>query len=230
MGGKLVWDYASDNYVQRLIQDIVDGKMVEHQGEQREKDNEKLDAIQMEFSCLFVNQLENQRLYFEGEMRKNEERHIQVEKSSRNKLLALEVELEKKDSQLNKLKEELQQANTSKHSLEKKLHQVQARSTKLQNELDEERQVSKMALTDKNTLINQRDALEKLRLKEISALEEQVHDLMMHFDAQCKLQDVVRKTENLSQKELEDGQLGLGETSTPTTGNSKKSGRRGAKK
>lgn len=33
MGGKLVWDYASDNYVQRLIQNIVDGKMVEHQSE-----------------------------------------------------------------------------------------------------------------------------------------------------------------------------------------------------
>lgn len=73
--------------------------------------------------------------------------------------------MEIKYSEVNKLKDELQQANTSKHNLEKKLHQVQARLTKLQNELDEEKQVSKMALIDKNTLINQRDALEKLRLK-----------------------------------------------------------------
>lgn len=77
----------------------------------------------------------------------------------------MEKELEKKDMELNKVKEDLNQANTSKHNLEKKVNQLQTRSSKLQNELDEEKQVSKMALTDKNVLINQRDALEKLRLK-----------------------------------------------------------------
>lgn len=73
--------------------------------------------------------------------------------------------MEKKNIELNKLKEELTQVNSLKHNFEKKVYQLQTRSTKLQNELDEERQVSKMALTDKNLLINQRDALEKLRLK-----------------------------------------------------------------
>lgn len=32
LGGNLVWDYAGDNYVHRLIQSSTDGKMVEYQG------------------------------------------------------------------------------------------------------------------------------------------------------------------------------------------------------
>ena len=68
-----VWDYTGDGYVHRLIQNNVDGKMVEIPDPNsssmtrmgKEKDYSKLDAIVVEYNYLLTTQLESQRLYFE---------------------------------------------------------------------------------------------------------------------------------------------------------------------
>ena len=54
LGYSRVWDYAGDNYVHRLVQNKSDGKMVavSNQGEGFVQDEEKLDSITLEVSCV----------------------------------------------------------------------------------------------------------------------------------------------------------------------------------
>ncbi|KAL8965626.1 MAG: hypothetical protein Q9183_003756 [Haloplaca sp. 2 TL-2023] len=75
-----VWDYASDAYVHRLMQDKADGKLMElpastvdahetrYHGNAWDTEDyvprEKLDNIGMEYTHLLTSQLESQRLYF----------------------------------------------------------------------------------------------------------------------------------------------------------------------
>ncbi|KAI1718495.1 zn-finger in ubiquitin-hydrolases [Ditylenchus destructor] len=217
VGGKLVWDYASDNFVHRLIQDTTEGKMVEHQGNSFDdrKENETLDAIQLEYTCLLTSQLENQRTYYEEKMRTQAETYAETEKIARTKIAAMEVELRKKNAECAALKQELEQTNLAKLQAEKKQQQTQKKFLESSKNLEQEKQMTNMILKDKDLLSRQRDELEKLRMKEIAALEDQLQDLMRHFDAQSKFQDEV-KTANVSQQELEEGHLGvkLGESSS----------------
>ncbi|KAI8086223.1 uncharacterized protein BX664DRAFT_153141 [Halteromyces radiatus] len=80
-----VWDYAGNGYVHRLIQNVVDGKLVElppnYPGRYEEDDdfnNEevselvqgKLNAMSLEYSYLLTSQLDSQRMYYEDRIDK----------------------------------------------------------------------------------------------------------------------------------------------------------------
>lgn len=71
-----VWDYASDGYVHRIVQNKTDGKLVELPSanytalplDDITEDylpREKLDSIGLEYTHLLTSQLDSQRLYFE---------------------------------------------------------------------------------------------------------------------------------------------------------------------
>ncbi|MCJ1399216.1 hypothetical protein MMC11_002418 [Xylographa trunciseda] len=71
-----VWDYASDGYVHRIVQNKTDGKLVELPSTNDTSlpldditddylPREKLDSIGLEYTHLLTSQLESQRLYFE---------------------------------------------------------------------------------------------------------------------------------------------------------------------
>ncbi|MCJ1419993.1 hypothetical protein MMC32_006349 [Xylographa parallela] len=71
-----VWDYASDGYVHRIVQNKTDGKLVELPSTNNTSlpldditddylPREKLDSIGLEYTHLLTSQLESQRLYFE---------------------------------------------------------------------------------------------------------------------------------------------------------------------
>jgi len=72
-----VWDYASDTYVHRLIQNKSDGKLVELPSnssiglEHDDSDyvpRQKLEKIGMEYTYLLTSQLDSQRMYFEEQV------------------------------------------------------------------------------------------------------------------------------------------------------------------
>lgn len=88
LGGNLVWDYAGDNYVHRLIQSSTDGKMVEFQGAEEQKGTEKMNAIQFEYSCLLSSQLEDQRLYFEDKLSELDAKFTSFKLASEEKVRA----------------------------------------------------------------------------------------------------------------------------------------------
>uniref|UniRef100_A0A915EHN2 BRCA1-associated protein n=1 Tax=Ditylenchus dipsaci TaxID=166011 RepID=A0A915EHN2_9BILA len=193
VGGKQVWDYASDNFVHRLIQDSTDGKMVEHQGNSLDdrKDNEKIDAIQ--------------------KMREVAERTAESDKLARLKISHLETDLQATTSENAELKEELSKL-------------TQKKLAKTQSDLEEEKQMAELVRKHKELLLCQKEELESLSKKKISGLEEQISDLMVHFEFQEKL-----KQEKVTQEELDESQveLKMAESSSSTH---KKSHKRGNKK
>ena len=68
LGSDRVWDYKGDNFVHRLIQNKSDGKLVPStapRGDDEQVDEEKMFAVQLEFSHLMTTQLEAQRKYFQ---------------------------------------------------------------------------------------------------------------------------------------------------------------------
>ena len=74
-----VWDYAIDGYVHRIMQDKIDGKLVELPSATGDYDNninnddfvprEKLDSIAQEYTHLLTSQLDSQRRYFEEKLK-----------------------------------------------------------------------------------------------------------------------------------------------------------------
>lgn len=63
-----VWDYAGDNYVHRLVASKTDGKIVQYECEGDTCQEEKIDALQLEYSYLLTSQLESQRIYWENKI------------------------------------------------------------------------------------------------------------------------------------------------------------------
>lgn len=63
----------------------------------------------------------------------------------------------------------------------------------MQSELETERQMSQLIIKDKEELLQQKTQLEARRAKEIEELQEQLRDLMLHFDAQQKVQEEMNK-------------------------------------
>ena len=89
------------------------------------------------------------------------------------------------------MKEELSNVTATKKQLDKKYQLTQTKCQNLQKEFDEEKQLCTLLRKDKDTLKQQKEELENLRKKEITSLEEQLHDLMMHFETQGKIQQQV---------------------------------------
>ena len=89
-----VWDYGSDGYVHRIMQDKSDGKLMELPSAREDYDHsyntgngggdedlvprEKLDAISMEYTHLLTSQLDSQRLYFEEKLERAADRASQA--------------------------------------------------------------------------------------------------------------------------------------------------------
>ncbi|CAO0790758.1 unnamed protein product [Mucor circinelloides] len=67
-----VWDYAGDGYVHRLIQNAVDGKLVElpsaTESSNVSASQEKLEAISLEYNYLLTSQLDSQLIYYQSQI------------------------------------------------------------------------------------------------------------------------------------------------------------------
>jgi chromosome segregation ATPase len=125
-----------------------------------------------------------------------------------------------------KLKSDLANVKNDKAQLEKKMQKAQQIIRKLQSDLEEEKQMSKLISADKETLTAKNVELEKLRevvrlklrrrktttpFQEIKNLQDQVNDLMMHFEAQTKLAQQVSDAK-ITTEELESCDVGVEET------------------
>ena len=211
-----VWDYAGDNYVHRLLANKVDGKPVEVESEGYRQSEEKLEAVQLEYTYLLNQQLESQKKYYEKLAREKEKQYQKQlkETSEKNQQLVKECqELQDKNNQLNK----------DKIILEKKLRKLQTKLTKAQTDLTEEKQITK-CLT-----LNQEQFQQKMKdfetnLKEkcdtITSLEEQQKDLMFYVTARDKLEQSVGN--ELTQSELDSSQIIVTQTASTSKNNRRK--------
>mmetsp|Transcript_5700 Transcript_5700/g.7212 ORF Transcript_5700/g.7212 Transcript_5700/m.7212 type:complete len:351 (+) Transcript_5700:2-1054(+) len=198
-----VWDYAGDGYVHRLIQNKVDGKLVElpdpRQTGSYERSQvppetntseaiefrEKSEQLYIEYNELLCSQLDTQRNYFESHI---EELRRQAE--NKNKMLL------------------------------KKSREWQTKSEKYEKEVQFTKQLNDSLITNQRELRNKVDTLTKERgdllkmLKvardssaRVSELEDQVRDLMFFLDAKNKVDASPMR------EEIQQGSIGV--VSTP---------------
>ncbi|XP_043271352.1 BRCA1-associated protein isoform X3 [Venturia canescens] len=210
LGNNRVWDYVGDNFVHRLLQD-KDGKMVEGGQEPTKGEgggvDEKVDAVQLEFTYLLTSQLETQRQYFE-------DRLIRIEQCSAADIAELQEKIEHIATESTAMKEKLVSLTREKQSLEKRLQNSNAKLVQAQSELSEEKELRKaLQLNQASWQIKHKQLQDELseckvsKDSEITDLREQVRDLMFFLEAQKQIDNSVDKDEIAS------GQIILPETS-----------------
>jgi len=200
---KRVWDYISDNYVHRIIQDGT-GKLV---AVESSKDS-KITAIEIRYSQIAQDQL----LAFEREKAKTKFQH---EKEMRELAAANKTLIQERNAALKSVAD-AQKASASKADkivqLEKKLEEFKNVTKQLEQtraELEEANSLNKSLCENQKEL--------KAR---IADLESQLHDLMTHLDFADKIEQ---------EPELQGGDLGT-VISHPPRGKGSKRGKRKGKK
>lgn len=223
LGNNRVWDYVGDNFVHRLLQD-KDGKMVEGGQETLKCEDgaavdEKVDAVQLEFTYLLTSQLETQRQYFEDRLSRIEQRSLTEVSELREKLNQL-------NNDNSMIQEKLIEITKEKQLHEKKLQHSNVKLGQTQKELSEERALRKSLELNQTSWqsklkILEKDLLESKTTKEreINNLREQVRDLMFFLEAQNQIEKSAIK------EDLVGGTVIVPETSTTSNDTSARSRR-----
>ncbi|CCX31557.1 putative RING and UBP finger domain protein [Pyronema domesticum] len=188
-----VWDYASDGYVHRLVQNKDDGKLVElpglNQGGGGEIPKEKLEAVGMEYTYLLTSQLESQRLYFEEKVKRASDKAASAtqaaEKAGEQAEMAARA-LKEVQGKFLELAERVPELEKAKTRAEFKAQKLQEMAKGMEKELKEERKVSEGLMERVNFLGKENDE----RGAQIQDLAEQVRDLMFYLEAGKKMEGV----------------------------------------
>ena len=215
---KRVWDYISDAYVHRILQDSNQAEKdhartgIISRADYEDDDDEKgegREALALEYTHLLTSQLESQRVYFETVVERaadkaalaarDAERALQASTLASNELELLRGDVEQSKAQ----NEENEKAKARLEQKSKKLEEI---SRSMQKQVAEEREFNKSLLERVNFLNTKVETL-TLQKKE---LEETNHDLMMNFAAQEKVKELdagYQEKGLLEEGELQDGNL-----------------------
>lgn len=213
-----VWDYGRDGYVHRLIQNKNKGSSSSSQKrdsrgptpreaekglaqqpeegtsrgevnqEEEEEEDQKMEALGLEFSQLVSSQLESQRSFYEDQLRSMETKLVQLE------IHAAQSSDESRARRLREdaAKREAAEAKSRAEQLTRVAEKMAERSKELDVELKAERQMGK-GLIERLKKVEQRQA--EVNQEEVAALrrdneelKEQVRDLMFFLDAQSKME------------------------------------------
>jgi len=146
-----VWDYAGDGYVHRLIQNAVDGKMVElpeadsfgtsrQEGEDvKELDKSALEELMLHFEDNLQNELQKQRQYYEQELDRQAalaQRNHEELRSTERKHNTLNAEHDVVSKEVEFLREVNAQMVRNQHEWEVKLKVAEARIGKIESDKD----------------------------------------------------------------------------------------------
>lgn len=206
-----VWDYAGDNYVHRLLANKADGKPVEVEGaEAFRQAEEKIEAVQLEYTYLLTQQLESQRKYYEKLMK-------ECEKQCQKKLKDSSTKSTKMIEDITELQEKCNQISKDKVALERKLHNLHGKLAKVQTELAEEKQINKCITMNQEQLNKRVKELENIiseKDKQIDDLKDQQRDLMFFVEAREKLNkmDEAGSHEGVTRSEITDGHIVIQQT------------------
>ncbi|KAG2199165.1 hypothetical protein INT47_009904 [Mucor saturninus] len=211
-----VWDYTGDGYVHRLIQNAVDGKLVElpsNTENEHAASQEKEEAIALEYNYLLTSQLDSQRIYYENQMEKvfkeisglTMQLGQLTEKANEIRSNNHRVETE------NKVKEKIiSDLEKGKEKADKKLETWKEKSESTKHVWLEEKEITN-SLLQNNVVILKSMEDQEAAIKELS---DQVRDLMFFLEAREKVQ---------GHPELEGGNI---ETHTPQQKHGKRRGKR----
>ncbi|XP_064612632.1 LOW QUALITY PROTEIN: BRCA1-associated protein-like [Liolophura sinensis] len=225
LGSNRVWDYTGDNYVHRLVQNKTDGKLVQVDEGGNFVQEEKLTSLTLEYTYLLTNQLESQRLYFEEKMKN-------IEQVAQEQVLDTEARYKETKKHSEFLENKVDQVTKEKQIAEKKGAQLHSRLTSVLTELRDEKEMNKGLLENQqawqkrvNSLETKVQELTASKEEEIEELREQLRDVMFYLEAQQKLSS----TKEVSQTEIQEGQIIVGaaaeESPSPRGKRGRKKGR-----
>ncbi|KAK4511035.1 uncharacterized protein ATC70_012241 [Mucor velutinosus] len=201
-----VWDYAGDGYVHRLIQNAVDGKLVELPSTTEDSNmntsQEKLEAISLEYNYLLTSQLDSQQIYYESQMEQVAVQLSDMRSKTRSLLAeADQIQAENKRLEAGNLEKEKQivEISKGKEKADKKLESWKEKCETTKVVWLEEKEVTNSLLENNSLLLKCMEDRERA----IKELSDQVRDLMFFLEAREKVQ---------GHPELEGGSV---ETRTP---------------
>lgn len=200
-----VWDYAGDNYVHRLVASKTDGKMVQYECEGDSCQDEKIDALQLEYSYLLTSQLESQRIYWENKI-------VRLEKETADEINNMKAKFKETIDKCDNLERKLGELSKDKQSMERKCTQLGTRVTKLTQELREEQEMNRCLRANQTQLQAQlqeeeRKMRETTQRKDaaIGELEEQLRDVMFYLGTQQQIDQMPADT----RQEIQEGQINI---------------------
>ena len=192
-----VWDYSGDNYVHRLIQNKVDGKLVElpdpHGGGssamdgastasdaarelKRRGQEEQYEAVVHEYSLLLTGQLEVQRRHYD-------ERLVELERQHKRHLFELEEDIGQREEVLGR---ELELVKRESRASVKRVQSAETaiKERDFNKSLNEQLMRNQEALRHRLADSERREAELLAKTKD---MEEQLRDLTFHFESQMKI-------------------------------------------
>ncbi|XP_012324477.1 BRCA1-associated protein isoform X3 [Aotus nancymaae] len=216
-----VWDYAGDNYVHRLVASKTDGKIVQYECEGDTCQEEKIDALQLEYSYLLTSQLESQRIYWENKI-------VRIEKDTAEEINNMKTKFKETIEKCDNLEHKLNDLLKEKQSVERKCTQLNTKVAKLTNELKEEQEMNKCLRANQVLLQNKLKEEEKL-LKEtcdqkdlqITEIQEQLRDVMFYLETQQKINHLPAE----ARQEIQEGQINIPMASASSPASSGGSGK-----
>lgn len=200
-----VWDYAGDNYVHRLVASKTDGKIVQYECEGDTCQEEKIDALQLEYSYLLTSQLESQRIYWENKI-------VRMEKDTAEEINNMKTKFKETIEKCDNLEQRLNDLLKEKQSVERKCTQLNTKVAKLTTELKEEQEMNKCLRANQVLLQNKLKEEERV-LKEtcdqkdlqITEIQEQLRDVMFYLEAQQKINHLPVE----ARQEIQEGQINI---------------------
>lgn len=185
LSDRRVWDYVGDNYVHRLIQNKEDGKLVQFDDEASMRrmqcdgvacDDEKSEALVLEYTYLLTSQLESQRRYYEG-------RATRAEKEAQEREALLEARAARLAAELEQAQHDLEAARTGRTVLERRAARAEADAARLVSELKDEKQMGVGLQQNVHHWQEKANSLER----ELADVREQLRDVMFSLDASSAL-------------------------------------------
>uniref|UniRef100_A0A8C1RHM6 BRCA1-associated protein n=1 Tax=Cyprinus carpio TaxID=7962 RepID=A0A8C1RHM6_CYPCA len=200
-----VWDYAGDNYVHRLVASKTDGKMVQYECEGDTCQDEKIDALQLEYSYLLTSQLDSQRIYWENKI-------VHLEKDTAEEINNMKAKFKETIDKCDSLERKLNELVKERQSIEKKCSQLNNKVVKLSQELREEQEMNRCLRANQTQLQAQlqeeeRRAHETAANKDgqIAELQEQLRDVMFYLETQQQIDRMPADT----RQEIQEGQINI---------------------
>ncbi|KAI8982966.1 hypothetical protein BDB01DRAFT_723314, partial [Pilobolus umbonatus] len=183
-----IWDYVGDGYIHRLIQNTIDGALVELPGARSTRDNKmissgsnrsnhhsmssvntqgvadsqgKLDAVSFDYTHMLISQLDSQRVYFEEQLHHLTETVALLKSQVEDATLDVHQERKKEErlrDQKSALSTTLVDVRKDKEKIEKKVSHLKDKIQSIENKLREENELTKSLLHNNNLLKMEADS------------------------------------------------------------------------
>lgn len=208
-----IWDYSTDSYVHRLVQDKLDAKPSTSKQSFWEKPDHGDEGT--EFEELLATQLESQRLYYEGQVKTaidRAARSSEMERELKVDYTRLQTDLNRMQLVLNEMKRAASAQQDVVRLAEAKSKTLSALARKAELQYKEEKSINSSLMEKLTYLELQQIGSDTAKAKlevEVAEMKEHLRDIMIHLSGR----EEIDKHEDLKDAQVRT----ISPASTPTT-------------